>query len=478
MALPKINLDDKQYKEIVQEAIARIPAYTADWTNFNESDPGITLIELFAWSIENQIYKVNKITDKSKLKFLQLLGDEMLPRPPQCAKAELKILTEKDIEIDIPENTVLFAYDSYSKIQIPFIIKKIKTDEGIKNIAFQEVIYTDNYTSNGLPSCCIVLKKTSVDELFSYVDSVTVDGIEAKIVNDFSGSKPDNLHCVFDWGKGSVTFGDGYNGFIPEIGTLVKITYITTLGKRGNVKAEIIKKFVDPKYDKINVKIEFDASGGSNGESITDAIKRVQTDFKVVTRAVTSEDYESLILKEVPGIIRVKALPCFHPKKPDPVPGIVSIIIVPEDKIELKINDFKKAVYSLLDLKYRTITTELFIIEPEYINIQLELNIRIYPQYVFDTVSKKVKECIVKFFDKKSGGLDGKGWPFGRSVYRSEIYRIIDDVERVDFIEIGSINSLNKNVVSDPERNLLIPAHGLIKIEESSIEVINELQKK
>jgi len=42
-------LDDRSFDDLVAEARALIPALAPEWTNHNPSDPGITLIELFAW---------------------------------------------------------------------------------------------------------------------------------------------------------------------------------------------------------------------------------------------------------------------------------------------------------------------------------------------------------------------------------------------------------------------------------------------
>ena len=47
--LPKSNLDDRRFSDLVEECILRIPRYCPEWTNHNPSDPGITLIEMFAW---------------------------------------------------------------------------------------------------------------------------------------------------------------------------------------------------------------------------------------------------------------------------------------------------------------------------------------------------------------------------------------------------------------------------------------------
>src|SRR5688572_546223 len=71
ITLPKI--DDRRYDQLVDEAIARIPVHTPEWTNFNRSDPGVTLIEVFAFLTESLLYRANQIPERNRKKFLQLL---------------------------------------------------------------------------------------------------------------------------------------------------------------------------------------------------------------------------------------------------------------------------------------------------------------------------------------------------------------------------------------------------------------------
>src|SRR5690349_4133941 len=52
MPLPLPNLDDRSYTDLVEEARRLIPTYAPEWTNHNPSDPGIMLIELFAYLTE------------------------------------------------------------------------------------------------------------------------------------------------------------------------------------------------------------------------------------------------------------------------------------------------------------------------------------------------------------------------------------------------------------------------------------------
>jgi len=77
--IPSPNLDDRKYDDIVEEAIRLIPQYCPEWTNFNRSDPGITLVQLFAWMTEMIIYRLNKVPDRNYLAFLNLMGIHRQP---------------------------------------------------------------------------------------------------------------------------------------------------------------------------------------------------------------------------------------------------------------------------------------------------------------------------------------------------------------------------------------------------------------
>lgn len=77
LAIP--NLDDRRYQDLRDEALSRIPVYTPEWTNFNKSDPGVTLVELFAFLTENLLYRCNQIPDRNRKKFLTLLNIPLQP---------------------------------------------------------------------------------------------------------------------------------------------------------------------------------------------------------------------------------------------------------------------------------------------------------------------------------------------------------------------------------------------------------------
>jgi hypothetical protein len=93
MAIVPFRLGDRTYEQILQEAVSRIPVHTPEWTNFNASDPGITLLELFASIADPIYYRLDLIPERVRLKFLRLTG---LPlRPASAARGVVVLMNER-----------------------------------------------------------------------------------------------------------------------------------------------------------------------------------------------------------------------------------------------------------------------------------------------------------------------------------------------------------------------------------------------
>src|SRR5262249_12635681 len=59
------DLDDRTFDDLVADARARIPSLAPAWTDHNPSDPGIVLLELFAWLAEIVLYRLDRVPDRS-----------------------------------------------------------------------------------------------------------------------------------------------------------------------------------------------------------------------------------------------------------------------------------------------------------------------------------------------------------------------------------------------------------------------------
>ncbi len=84
MSLPEPTIDDRSYEQILDEALARIPVHTPLWTNYNDSDPGVTILQVFAFMVESLQYRANRVPERNRIKFLKLLG--MGRRPATAAE--------------------------------------------------------------------------------------------------------------------------------------------------------------------------------------------------------------------------------------------------------------------------------------------------------------------------------------------------------------------------------------------------------
>ncbi len=121
MALPAPNLDDRTFQDIVDEAKRLIPRYTPEWTNHNLSDPGVALIELFAWMSEMVLYRVNQVPDRLYVHFLNLVGID--PFPPSVARADVTfwLSAAQDAVVTVPEGTqITTARDTMAERAIVF----------------------------------------------------------------------------------------------------------------------------------------------------------------------------------------------------------------------------------------------------------------------------------------------------------------------------------------------------------------------
>jgi predicted phage baseplate assembly protein len=120
MPLPTVTLDDRHFQDIVDQAKSLIPHYCPEWTDHNVSDPGVTLVELFAWMTDLLLYRVNQVPDKMYVKFLEMVGVRL--DPPRAARAPVTfyLSAAQPGEVTIPENTEIATVRTESSPAIIF----------------------------------------------------------------------------------------------------------------------------------------------------------------------------------------------------------------------------------------------------------------------------------------------------------------------------------------------------------------------
>jgi len=366
----------------------------------------------------------------------------------------------------VMENRDLYDIEVFKKVKIPDELKKL-TDH------LDTISYIELKTLN-----CFLIEAAFPDTITKRNLVVQVQGDEEEWetwfeVNDFTYSDPDDHHYHLDTREGKITFGNGLNGRIPPEQRKIRAKlYKTSQGPKGNITKE--QKFRIAKYRTITGENRKEATGGKLAESINHAKGRAKKDFRTHYRAITSEDYEQLACS-TPGlrVCRAKAITNYHPDYPCiTVPGNVTVVTVPHTREwnfpPVPGNGFMRTVLAHLE-NHRLITTDIHIIEPEYVKISVQCTVHVMKRYSSGEVTKRINTKLKHFLHPLTGGPDEKGWPFGRSVFPSEIYEIIDDVEGVDY---ATDVLLRAGELEYQKEAIRIPRYGLAFFGEQYIEFI------
>jgi predicted phage baseplate assembly protein len=130
VSLPAPNLDDRRFQDIVDEAKRRITRYCPEWTDHNVSDPGVALIELFAWMTEMILYRVNQVPDRLYVKFLELVGIELFSAAPARTELLFTLAAPAAEPVRVPAGTQVGTERGLGEDQIVFV-----TDDDLRLVA-------------------------------------------------------------------------------------------------------------------------------------------------------------------------------------------------------------------------------------------------------------------------------------------------------------------------------------------------------
>ncbi|MHC5057782.1 MAG: putative baseplate assembly protein [Planctomycetota bacterium] len=275
-------------------------------------------------------------------------------------------------------------------------------------------------------------------------------------VEDFTVSGPADRHYVLNSGTGEVLFGDGVHGKAPVVGgnNVKAAPYRYGGGTRGNVGAGTITKLRSSHAYVDSVMNPEAATGGGDEEALEDAVERGPTEqLRTRNRAVTAEDFETLTLESHTGIARAKTLPLFDPVQPTvEAPGVVTVIAMPRGGGALS-QALRDAIRAHLDER-RLVTARVYVNDPDYVEVAVEASVAKTSEANADDVRDRVERTLSEFLDPEYGGDSeraaryvealssgtptgerGAGWAFGRAVYLSELYEVMERVRGIDHVE-------------------------------------------
>jgi predicted phage baseplate assembly protein len=120
MPLTAPILDDRHFQDIVDEAKKRIPQYCKEWTDHNVSDPGITLVELFAWMADLMLYRYNQVPERHYIKFMELLGIKLQEPVPAQVPVTFWLSAPQPTVLTIPAGTQVASTQTETERSIIF----------------------------------------------------------------------------------------------------------------------------------------------------------------------------------------------------------------------------------------------------------------------------------------------------------------------------------------------------------------------
>ncbi len=492
MPLPLPNLDNRTFADLTLELRSLIPRYDKAWTNHNPSDPGITLIELFAWLAEMLMYRMNRIEKGNYLTFLDLIG--VKPSGPRTIITfEIKIS-----KAALPTDFVLLRGTRVSAreertgeeivfettVDVPYSEESWDEDREIwvfKAPAVNTMVIEKELlgVSNGSSRQTFSLKWGPLfldreEESYAGNPKVTVESPDASVTwtykTDLLSSGSGDEHFTAELLAGLIRFGDGTNGTIPPAGSKILCTYRRLGGPSGNVVAKKLTTLIDSLdgigASAISVFNEYAATGGLDGETLDDLLARGLGSLHEPYRAVSDEDFESLARQAAPDkVARVKVVADRNLEGTTPdEEGHISVIVLPAleqlglpelpaqyDAVTKKftLNRRSAAVTNALRgipvkklnweiLRYlderRLITTIVHVVGPSFTIVRLNVTFQAKPGVNAEAVKQAVGEALAAFLDPYEGWKDQQGWPYGRDLYRSELYQLIESIEGVDHV--------------------------------------------
>lgn len=272
-------------------------------------------------------------------------------------------------------------------------------------------------------------------------------------VADFRNSGPEDLHYMLNSTAGTVQFGptlrqpDGLEhayGRTPERGSSLRFTrYRYGGGVEGNVGANslvVLKSSIPYVAEVTNV---LPGRGGLDPESIEAAKFRAPLVIKTRDRAITASDYEYLAGEASRRVARARCIQARTDGSSSSVPpGTVELLIVPlvpkdhPRTIEAlqPPPDLLEEVRQFLDDR-RLLGTQLVVDGPAYVGVSVEATILVQRHRNSDDVRAAVAQQIRDYLDPLTGGPDGRGWPFGRDLYLSEMQSVVQAVPGVEYAQ-------------------------------------------
>jgi hypothetical protein len=260
-------------------------------------------------------------------------------------------------------------------------------------------------------------------------------------IDSFLRSDPHSRHYTMDHATGQIAFGDGVHGLIPPSGTNnITAAYRTGGGAAGNVGRGAVVQITSPLPGVAGVFNPVPADGGSDAETVSMALDRGPQTLRHRYHAVAAADIEWLA-RQADGtrVARARCIPNVNSEL-NFEPGWSTLIVVPRStdprptpgaQLTRLVEDYLRQG---TPIGLAATPFHINVIGPGFIQVTVVAGIVPRDVEQAQQVKQQAMAALAAFLHPLSGGPGGSGWDFGRNVYSSEVYQLLQAVPGVDHV--------------------------------------------
>ena len=441
MGRASIAYTNKDYESLRRELLARVPQLTDRWTDFNASDLGVVLLELFcgigdmlAYYLDAQAAEAFLPTARQRQNVINLckLISYRLDTPVAATTTlRFALAAPLDEDLTIPAGTACRARledgDVEFETALDAVIPRGRTEVDVD--ARQGRRKSESFTGNGEPGQRLVLagKRIAQGSI-----RVRIQEREWTEVAHFQESDAGSLHFQTETDaldETTIVFGDGVHGAVPPPGEPVEVEYLETLGAAGNLGPNLVTEVLDAVYlDGAQVALSVTnpapATNGADRETLEHARRQAPAELRSLWKAVTKEDYKALA-EGFPGVAKAQILDvndCGNIRYYQ-----VNLAVAPDGGGPPSAL-LKRDLAEFLESR-KVITVEINLFDPVYRPVSVDADVFAHAGEDLDLVRSRVEDALAEHF-----AFDRMD--FGKAVRFSDLVALIDGVRGVSHVRM------------------------------------------
>lgn len=483
--LKKINYLSKDFLTLRDELLQTLPIITGGrYSNINESDPGIAILEVFMSMVDNLMFYQDMMAQEvyfptarqrnNVIKLLRLIGYEF--NSVTAATGTVTVAVQSNAfpyyPVTIASGSQFSAQSETTNQTLIFTSTQsvsLSSSSDTKTIpVIQGVSTTETFTSDGSPSQKFSMGNSSIDKTTVTVSVSTspldnTSTVPWTVVSSFYVSEFDDPHFkveIDEFSRVSVIFGDGQFGKIPPVGTNILVNYFVTEGSTGNVGNNAINSVVSSApliVDNLGGTVALSivgsqgTAGGADIESIEHAKQTAQGLLFGLRRALSRDDFASLTLS-IPGVDKAVAWGENEESNPDyRLYNKVRVCFFSKTLADMYYNPANRASYrSLRDFSVKPlllnrmpITARLVFVDPIFVDIFVTLRLGIDSvNNDSNVVIDQVKSALLDFYSYDNIS-------FGQDIRISDILSTVNNVQGIKWSSVTRLAKTPPNTVPD-----------------------------